>query len=202
MNLESYLIIVVGLFVSLELFYVKRRLDHSLRAEFENQLESLRQSFQRELTSIQAVYTYKHLAIKSSFEQTCSLNDQLWKAYWSHQDLWSHDTMELAARQESLKKIQQFRDFLISHHIYIDTEIYEICIHTVVNMLALSRFRAINRTPPEERNGKDFEMEREIEQLLGKVVRLIKEKFELPANPNDLRILPRDDKIPEEENVN
>jgi hypothetical protein len=191
MNFDSWLIVIVGLFVSLEMFYVKRRLDHSLRAEFDKQVESFRQSFQRELASIQALYSYKQLSIKSAFEQTCALNERFWNAYWSHQDLWSHERMEAGPRQESLRKIQDFREFLFSHQIYLDSAIYETCIRAVTNMLALSRFRAVNRQPPEVSNGRDSEMEREIERALSDVVRLIREKFELPAIPNDLRIPPR-----------
>jgi hypothetical protein len=96
--------------------------------------------------------------------------------------------MSIPDRETALKAILNLRQLLFSHQIFFDTEIYENSIQAMVNMLALSRFRAAGRQPPEERNGRDIEMENEINARFGNIVRLIREKFELGTIPADLRI--------------
>lgn len=188
MTIERFLLILLVLFIPMATFYIKRRLEHSLRTEFDRQIESMRQTFQREMASVKAVYDYKQVAIKASFEETVKLNDILWPAYWAHQDLWSYENMSIPNRETALKAILALRQFLFSRQIFFDTEIYENSIQAMVNMLALSRFRAANRRPPEERTGRDIEMENDINTRLGNIVRLIREKFELGTIPADLRI--------------
>jgi hypothetical protein len=188
MTVEQVLLILITVFIPIGTHYIKKRLEHSLRTEFDRQIESIRQTFQRELASIKADYEYKQVAIKSSFEQTVKLNDTLWPAYWAHQDLWSFENMSVPDREVALSAIVTLREFLFSHQIFFDAEIYENSIRAMVSMLALSRFRAAGRQPPEVRTGRDMQMETEINTRLDNIVRLIREKFELGTIPADLRI--------------
>ena len=58
----------------------------------------------------------------------------------------------------------------------------------MVDMHALSRFRAAGRLPPEERTGRDMDMENNINTRLGNIVQSIRDKFELGTIPADLRV--------------
>jgi hypothetical protein len=73
MTTEQFLLILIAVFIPIATYYIKRRLEHSLRTEFDRQIEAMRQTFQREMASIKAVYDYKQAAIKSSFEETVKL---------------------------------------------------------------------------------------------------------------------------------
>jgi len=199
MDLQYLLIIFISLFISLEIFYVKKRLEHSIRTEFDKKIELFRQDFQREITSLQAIYTYKHLAIKSSFENTANLNEKFWEAYWNHQLLWTYDEMSANERSASLKVIEDFRQYLFSHQIFFDPEVYDMTMNATTRMLALSRFRAANRQPVEVKTGKDGEYEEYISNALSNVVRLIRQKFELPAIPENLRVPPKNNEIKSQE---
>jgi hypothetical protein len=177
MNFQIFALILIYVFVPLFLFWVKSRLENSIRTEFD-----------RRIVSLQSILSYKQLSIAKSFEKTITLNELLWNSFWAHLDLGTPNELPLPEREKALKVIQDFKSFLFSNQIYFDNTIYEASVRAVVNMLALSRYRAANRTPPEVRTGKDIDMEQEISNRISEVAKLIREKFELPALPADLRL--------------
>ena len=117
MTTDQVLLILLLVFIPIATFYIKRRLEHSLRTEFDRQIQEMRQTFQREMASINALYDYKQVAIKASFDETVKLNEKIWPAYWAHQDLWSYETMSIPEREAALKTIIELRRFLFSHQI-------------------------------------------------------------------------------------
>ena len=182
MIIQLLALILIYVFVPFFLFWVKSRLENSIRTEFD-----------KRIVSLQSIMSYKQLSITKSFEKTIALNEFLWNSFWAHQTLGSLDELPSIEREKALKVIQDFKSFLFSNQVYFDNTIYEASIQAVVNMLALSRYRAANLTPPQVRTGKDIDMEQEIYKCISEVARLIREKFELPALPADLR-LPQQEK--------
>ena len=171
-------------------FVAQRYVEGWLKHHFDVHVESMRQAFQREITMLQSQVSYKQLSISKSFEETAKLNDLMWNAYWKHQDLWSADKLAEKDRLTALETLQEFRYYVFAHQIFFDPAIYENAIQLAVKMLSLSRYRATLAKPPTEEPGKDTEIE--ISNHLDVATRLIREKFEIPALPADLKVPPKD----------